>query len=100
MTKFTKQELEDLKAAGYVEGNISTFPENVDPALKAKALAQLEEPPAGTELQNEFVRLRAAADGDKEMQKATGVDPLDHDGDGRKGGSAKGDNATARKRTK
>lgn len=87
MIKFTKQELEDLKATGYVEGNFSTFPENVDPALKAKALAQLDEVPAGTELQNEMVRQREA-------------DPLDHDGDGRKGGSLKGDNATARKRTK
>lgn len=106
--KLTKQELEDLQSLGYIEGNFSTFPENVNPALKAKALAAWKEEndvkspfdlPDSIETQNEFVRLRAAADGDKVMQKATGTDedPLDHDKDGRKGGHIDNRGKTAKK---
>lgn len=112
MSKLTKAELKDLESVGYVEGDFSTFPENVDPALKARAMEawKAENPGAGPydlpdplETQNEFVRIRAAADGDKAMQDYLGIDengvhkdekkakrdPLDHDNDGRKGGAAK-----------
>lgn len=81
--KLTKQELADLKSLGYIEGNFSTFPENVNPGLKAKALEAWKEEndvkspfdlPDSIETQNEFVRIRAAADSDKDMQDYLGVD--------------------------
>lgn len=104
--KLTKAELEDLKAVGYVEGNFHTFPDNVSPILKAKALEAWKEEhpeagpldlPTAVERQNEIVRERAAAGGDKVMQDYLGVDenghpkrdPLDHDNNGRKGGVKK-----------
>jgi len=89
MAKLTKDELKDLEAAGYVEGNMTTFPENVSPVLRAKALeawtAKQEgevtalDMPTAVDRQNELARERAAGD-DK-------VDPLDHDNNGRKGGA-------------
>lgn len=100
--KLTKQEIDDLKAQGYVEGNINSFPDNVSPVLRARAMEQwkeendiqtVEELPTAVDRQNERERQRAAIDGDKEMQKATGVKPEpfggkgDHDGDGKAGGT-------------
>lgn len=57
MPNLTKKELDDLKAAGYVEGRPETIPENISSVLKSVLLD-------GWEV----------------------TDPLDHDGDGRKGG--------------
>jgi hypothetical protein len=102
--KLTKQEIDDLKAQGYVEGNINSFPDNVSPVLRARAMEQwkeendiqsVEELPTAVDRQNERERQRAAIDGDKEMQKATGVKPEgdnksnlgDWDNDGVPGGS-------------
>lgn len=109
MTKLTSAELKDLQAAGYVEGS-ATFPDNISPVLRAKALeawkAKQDGPvtsadlPTAVDRQNERERERLAAEGDVDMQKATGVsvqtpegqaklgkaDPLDHDANGRKGG--------------
>ena len=89
MAKLTKDELKDLEAAGYVEGNMSTFPENVSPVLRAKALeawaakqegeVTASDMPTAVDRQNELARERAAGDEAK-------ADPLDHDNNGRKGG--------------
>lgn len=96
--KLTKNELEDLKKAGYVEGDFMTFPENVNPALKAKALEawKADHPEAGStdlptavERQNQFARERAAANGDEAMQEYLGVDEE---------GQTKDEAATSRKR--
>lgn len=104
MSKLTKQELDDLKEAGYVEGVIESIPENISPVIRAKIVEEWREKngvdnyldlPTAVDRQNELVRERAAADGDKEMQKATGVKPEpfggkgDHDGDGKAGGAKK-----------
>lgn len=63
MPSLTKKELDDLKAAGYVEGQPHTIPENISPVLKAKLLDGWEAPDAPF--------------GGKG----------DHDGDGKPGGS-------------
>lgn len=80
--ELTAAELKDLEAIGYVEGS-PTIPENISPVLKAKLLDKwandnkVANPstdlPDATYRQNQIVRERAAADGDVEMQKATGV---------------------------
>lgn len=72
MAKLTSAELKDLEAAGYVEGNISTFPENVSPVLRAKALeawiakqdgeVTASDMPTAVDRQNELARERSAAD--------------------------------------
>lgn len=97
MAKLTAAELKDLEAAGYVEGS-ANFPDNISPVLRAKALEAWKDKQDGTvtsadlptavDRQNERERERLAAEGDVDMQKATGVkaDPLDHDANGRKGG--------------
>lgn len=106
MSKLTKQELDDLKEAGYVEGVIESIPENISPVIRAKIVEEWREKngvdnyldlPTAVDRQNELVRERAAADGDKEMQKATDFHPLDHDKDGRKGGSVKGQKKSTKK---
>lgn len=101
-TSLTNAEKKDLEAAGYVEGNALTVPLNISPILRQKIYADIEanrdpkpvegtesymDKPTADERQNELVRQRAAADGDVEMQKVTGVHPLDHDADGVKGGT-------------
>lgn len=83
--KLTKAELEDLKSQGYVEGNINSFPDNVSPVLREKALAAwkdkqdhdvtAEELPTAVDRQNERERQRAAVNGDEDMQKVTGIKP-------------------------
>lgn len=82
-SSISKAELEDLKQLGYVEGNPLTIPENISPVLKAKIQAAYNEAndlqtaqdlPTATERQNQMVRERAAANGDKDMQKLTGVE--------------------------
>lgn len=97
--KLTAAEIKDLKAAGWVEGS-SNFPDNISPVLRAKALEAWKadqdgdvtsaDLPTAVDRQNQRERERLAADGDKDMQDYTGVkpeqDPLDHDGDGRRGG--------------
>lgn len=84
MTKLTKAERDDLIAAGYVPGNMATFPQNVSPVLRAKALAEWEEDngpksaldlPTAVDRQNEMVRERED------------YHPLDHDKNGKPGGS-------------
>lgn len=96
--KLTAAELKDLKAAGYVEGS-ANFPDNISPVLRAKALEAWKaeqdgdvtsaDLPNAVDRQNARERERLAAEGDKDMQEYTGVkpDPLDHDGDGKKGGT-------------
>lgn len=78
----TAQEAKDLESVGYVEGNPNTIPDNVNPVLKAKILEAYAEEndlqnaqdfPDATSRQNQAVRERAAADGDEDMQKVTGV---------------------------
>ncbi len=82
--KLTKAELEDLKAQGYVEGNINSFPDNVSPVLREKALAAWQEEnditdaaelPTAVDRQNQRERERAAVNGDEDMQKVTGIKP-------------------------
>lgn len=79
----TTQERKDLEELGYVEGNVNTIPENVSPVLKSKLMEaykkenDLTSPldmPNAIETANQYSRERAAADGDKEMQKVTGVE--------------------------
>lgn len=109
MAKLTKSEIEDLKSIGYdVEtANPVTLPDNLSPILRDKVLQDwkdrqdrhvgVEDLPTAVDRQNERVRERAAADGDKAMQEYLGVDesgeakadPLDHDGNGRRGGAKK-----------
>lgn len=81
-TKLTAGEKKDLETLGWVEGSPLTIPENVSPVLKAKIqdeyavkndIQASQDLPTATERQNAAVRERAAADGDEEMQKATGV---------------------------
>ncbi len=78
----TAQEAKDLESLGYVEGNPGTIPENISPVLKAKiqeayakenGLENAQDLPDATSRQNQLVRERAAADGDEDMQKLTGV---------------------------
>ena len=82
MPHLTNTELEDLNSVGYVEGNFATFPINVSSILKAKAMADWKEAhpedsqfdiPDPIEDQNNRVRERAAADGDKVMQEYLGI---------------------------
>lgn len=100
MTKIDKQTIEDLKARGYVEGRPETVPENVDPAIRSTLMEEWRKDnkagpldmPTAVERGNELARERAAAEGDKAMQERFEVtnpkrDPLDHDGDGVRGGS-------------
>ncbi len=79
----TTQERKDLEELGYVEGNVNTIPENISPVLKSKIMEahkkenDLTSPldmPNAIETANQYARERAAADGDKEMQKVTGVE--------------------------
>lgn len=79
----TDKERKDLESVGYIEGNPATIPDNVNPALKAKVLEAYaqsndieaaQDLPDATSRQNQAVRERAAADGDKDMQKVTGVE--------------------------
>lgn len=78
----TAQEAKDLESLGYVEGNPNTIPDNISPVLKSKILEAYAEEndlqtaqdyPDATSRQNQMVRERAAADGDEDMQKYTGV---------------------------
>lgn len=78
----TAQEAKDLESLGYVEGNPATIPDNISPVLKSKIMEAYAEEndlqnaqdfPDATSRQNQLVRERAAADGDKDMQKVTGV---------------------------
>ena len=72
MAKLTDKELKDLEAAGYVEGNMTTFPENVSPVLRAKALeawvakqegeVTASDMPTAVDRQNELARERADGD--------------------------------------
>jgi len=82
--KLTDQELADLKRVGFVEGDMNTIPENINPGLKSRIIEQwaadnkVTDPldmPTAVERQNAMVRDRAPH-------------PLDHDGNGRKGGIA------------
>lgn len=75
-------EAKDLESLGYVEGNPNTIPDNISPVLKAKIqeayakennLQTAQDLPDATSRQNQLVRERAAADGNEEMQKLTGV---------------------------
>lgn len=110
-SKLSKSDLDDLKAAGYVEGRPETIPDNISPVIKSQLLEEWREKegasaldmPTGVERGNELARERAAADGDEVMQKRLNdteakpaipegnqdnkVDPLDHDGNGVKGGT-------------
>ena len=78
----TSAEKKDLATLGWVKGSPLTIPENVSPVLKAKIQAEYaaendlvasQDLPTATERQNAAVRERAAADGDKDMQKVSGV---------------------------
>lgn len=81
MAKLTSAELKDLQAAGYVEGNIASFPENVSPVLRAKALEAWadkqnkpvigDDLPTAVDRQNQAARERSAADEDGD--KPTGL---------------------------
>lgn len=96
--KLTDQELDDLKSVGFVEGDMNTIPENINPGLKSRILEQwaadnnVTDPldmPTAVERQNAMVRERAKGDDDgtvRQSEAATARDPLDHDGDGRRGG--------------
>lgn len=97
--KLTDQELADLKSVGFVEGDMNTIPENINPGLKSRILEQwaadnnVTDPldmPTAVERQNAMVRERAKGDDDtvRQGEAATARHPLDHDGDGRKGGVA------------
>lgn len=106
----TAAELKDLEAAGYVEGNPSTIPENINPAIKAKLLEQwasdngIENPatdlPDANYRQNELVRERVAAEEEgvavagRQNEAASGAaKPFagkgDHDANGKTGGAKK-----------
>lgn len=86
-SKLTAAELKDLEAAGYVEGQPNTIPENISPVLKAKLMDQwatdndIENPatdlPDATYRQNQIVRERVAAGEDddtstRQTQAASG----------------------------
>lgn len=82
-TKLTAGDKKDLEAIGWSESSPFNVPDNVSPVIKAKIYEEyaekqgIENPstdlPDATARQNEIVRQRAAADGDKDMQKVTGV---------------------------
>jgi hypothetical protein len=111
MAKLSKSDLDDLKAAGYVEGRPETIPDNVSPVIKSQLLEEWRKKegagaldmPTGVERGNELARERAAADGDEVMQKRfeeskdKKADPLDHDNNGVKGGTKGRQNDAANK---
>lgn len=76
-SKLSKSDLDDLKAAGYVEGRPETIPDNISPVIKSQLLEEWRKKegagaldmPTGVERGNELARERAAADGDEVMQK-------------------------------
>jgi hypothetical protein len=81
--KLTDGDKKDLEAVGWSETSPFNVPDNVSPVLKAKIFEAyseqqgIEDPSTdlhdATYRQNEFARQRAAADGDEDMQKVTGV---------------------------
>lgn len=82
--KLTSAEVKDLEAIGWSEDAPFNIPENVSPVIKAKIVEQYSEQegvenpstdlPDATYRQNQIVRERAAANGDEDMQKLTGVE--------------------------
>ena len=89
----SKSEREEI---GYVEGQPNTIPENVSPVIKAKLLEEhrekeglvaAQDQPTAIEVGNQLARERAAADGDKDMQKLL----KDQQADADKVGEAKAD---------
>ena len=83
--KISADDLKILKERGYVEGNPATIPENISPVLRDQLVEEWAkdndvkdalELPTAVDAQNQMARDRAAGD----------ADPLDHDGNGVKGG--------------
>ena len=76
-TNLTAAEKKDLEAAGWSEDNPFNVPENVSPVLKSKIIEAYKKDkglvspldmPNAIESGNQAARMRAAADGDKEIQ--------------------------------
>jgi hypothetical protein len=82
----TKEEYADLAKRGFVEGNKNTIPENISPVLKSKLLKDMGEDGSGS-TPGEAGGPEALAQREQRRERIVkDRDPLDHDGDGRKGG--------------
>lgn len=85
----TKEEYADLAKRGFVEGNKDTIPENISPVLKSKLLSDMGEDSSGS-TPGEAGGPEALAQREQRRERIVeDRDPLDHDGDGRKGGVKK-----------
>lgn len=110
MAKISKKDMDDLKAAGYVEGQPNTIPENISPVLRDQLVEEWAKDnahdaldlPTAVDRGNQLARERAAAeeDGDtttrRQNEAASGAgkrEPFggkgDHDSNGKVGGAKK-----------